>query len=286
MATITLDNLVGMFLTHSAKTNSANGLRSKKRYLLPLAEYLYGLDASKVKKHNITCYLDAHPSWGDASRFWAITAIHAMLNWGVEEELLDTNHLRGRLKKPRQQFRGKDVYITHEQFLLLYAYAADDFKKPLEFMYECWARPQDVYQAEAHHYNRQARMMIYPQHKTAKKTGDRHLVLSHRAVPIVEELIVKHPTGKLFRQHNGSDWIASRMGERMRQARKKAGLPSTIICYSGRHSGITDSLLAGNGDTITAATAGLTNTQMLHLAYSHVGDNASAKLAAMDKTRG
>jgi integrase len=75
--------------------------------------------------------------------------------------------------------------------------------------WEVGARPQELLEAEARHYDSAAKRLVFPQEEAKVEKWPRIVYLSDAAVPIIERLVKAHPAGKLFRNQSGRPWTNS-----------------------------------------------------------------------------
>lgn len=119
------------------------------------------------------------------------------------------------------------------------------------------------------------------------KTGGRTIPLSPAAVDLFTRLSKdKLPNAPLFTRDDGQPWAHSDYDELVREAARRAGLPSepkTGVClYTLRHCFITEALLAGMATLDVARLAG-TSVMMIEKHYGHlVASAARERLAKVE----
>jgi integrase len=177
-----------------------------------------------------------------------------------------------------------------------------------EAIYECFglllrllehtgARPGEIYNATADHWNRELGAFVYqavaePEkhngftHKTARKGKDRVIFISDPDLrAIVELLCRKHPSGPILRNIVGEPWRDNAVWWRFDNLKEKLGLNPKITPYSYRHTSITNMILAGHPWGLIAEAHG-TSLQMLQRHYSHLDGHQQAMATFWAKAKG
>jgi len=210
----------------------------------------------------------------------------AALNWAVKQKMIPRNPIeRGAVELRKKGSRGRDYVVKpgeHEKIVLA---SRENFADLLAFLAGTGCRPGEAYHATADHYDRGLGAIVYrwdaPEgyvHKTARKTEkDRILYLTPELVELVERLIVRQPTGYLFRNRDGEQWTDSAFYLMLKRRRKKLGLKGKMIAYSYRHTFATNWLLDGGSIKILAELMG-NSVAMIEKHYGHLdADRATVR---------
>jgi integrase len=240
--------------------------------------------ANGLTTTEVTAWAD-RPTWGDGTRWLALTCVAALVNHGVRTGRLSANPLRG-LVKPQPRSRGVEVLLDGDGHKRLLAAAPPHFRLALLALHDTGCRPAEVCRVEAKHFDPDAGCWVLPDHKTARKTGrPRVVMLTLVVVELCKELATRHPMGPLFRGRDGGPLKARSLSDWTYKAWKRRGLPRAIP-YAYRHGLATDALANGVPEALVAALLGHTNTAMLHRHYAHLGARAAALRSALGQVRG
>jgi site-specific recombinase XerD len=102
------------------------------------------------------------------------------------------------------------------------------------------------------------------------KTGRRTIPLSQEALSHFKGCATsKLPGAWLIARADGSQWTKERWKEEIKPAAHKAKLPKATVCYTLRHSLITD-LVVGGLDIFTVAKLAGTSVRMIEKHYGHL----------------
>lgn len=223
--------------------------------------------------------------WSVSTRSTFLSAIVTAFRWAVRSGLLSSNPLNG-LRKPPCGSRGASAVINRKQFEALHAAATGPFRGFLMGLWLTGCRPGELAALRADDVDFEGGVATLTNHKTAGSTGrPRHIYLSPEAVKLFTAQADANTRGPLFRNSWGNAWNRFTLQKAMAAARKRAGLPKTVVCYGLRHSFATAALVAGIPDATVAALLGHRGTVMLHRHYSHLTSQSQAMRAAAAKVR-
>jgi integrase len=227
--------------------------------------------------------------WTAGSVVCFVNSLHAALNWatGPKQMLITRNPIKG-VEKPGRRSRGAAFLVppgTHQKAL---GAARPDFRQLLIVLENTGCRPGELFMAEARHFDPSLGALIFrgqahleegeQGHKTSGKDKDRIIILTGDALELVKQLVVKCPTGKLFRTgkqqgcSGNQPWNGESTYKRIRTIRKKTGLPRTFTLYSYRHQYATAWLKAGGSIDDLAILLGNT-PDVIRQSYSHLCDD-------------
>lgn len=247
--------------------------------------------AAELKGHHVTSWLAwenewrakaKRKPWGVSTKALAIRTIKAVLNWGVKQNRIEVNPIKG---LPLGKAPRKDRVITEAEMEKIKAVVTPGF---YDFLFVCWktgARPySEVARLEAKDVDFAAGTATLLRHKTVRKTGrPRVLYFTPEVLSLLKTLAERHPTGPLFRTRRGTAWNASSGWKQFEVVEKKAGVEG--FTYALRHTRITEALIKGVPVEVVAELVGNT-PEVLHKHYSHVGKDTSAMKAAAAKAAG
>jgi integrase len=156
------------------------------------------------------------------------------------------------------------------------------FLELLMLMRQTGCRPIEARKAEARHFDRKSRCLIFKRHESkghgGERTVERGVVpLTDIAFEIRQWQALKHPTGPLLRNSHGTSWRAYAMKEWFKRLDgSRYNEPSTkrvnyrVSAYVIRHTWATEALENGV-DPITVATMmGHRDLTQLMKTYQHI----------------
>lgn len=289
-AGLTLADLVKEWVGWVGKHKSKETLRSYRHYANNWAELHGTVPAASIRGFHVTKLCDEKfPSTGgysDSVRWQAQKVAKVMFGWAKSEGLIDANPLAEWKKSTRCGKR--QTYLKVADYEKLLAACTDpDFRDLIECLWECGARPHELFQAEARHLHSEGKHGQLVFHKLAGDTvkskdddATRAITLSSRAYEIVSRLAAKYPSGPLFRRELSGRWNVQVCSRRFATLERKTGIKATL--YDFRHGFAHHHVTVKKTDIITLATLmGHRDTQMLAKVYSHADANKQHLFAAV-----
>jgi integrase len=277
-------HLCDLFLEWASRHTTARTYQWYKMYLQDFCNRYGTLYVSQVKPFHITKWLDAH-EWLDSGRRGAVTSIKRALNWGVDEGLIPTNPV-ARVRRPPVTRRER-ILSSDEIQSLLDACSDEAFRDFLFVLRETGCRPGEVASLTAQMVDLKLGIWTFVKHKTARKTGKPRVVyLPPSMIALSQRLMVKYPTGLLFRDSRGMAWNKNSVVCRFRRLREKLKLDGSVVAYSFRHTFITEGLARGVPIADMAELVGHTSTDMICRVYSHLDQKVKHLRAAACRATG
>lgn len=187
------------------------------------------------------------------SRDMCLTTLIACFNWAVEHGLVSKNPFGG-MEKPAvgSRAKSKDDYITDEVHAALLAAARPATRDILLALDETGARPGELFQLEAAHYDPERGVLQPPRPKNRRYEGrgrrprkPRTIYVTAALRPVLDRLAAAHPTGPLFRNNSGRGWNSHGLSYWFWEVRERLGLSARITPNMYRHRFVTRALLAG-----------------------------------------
>lgn len=173
----------------------------------------------------------------------------------------------------------------------------EPFSLVLRLLDHTGARPGEIYNATADHWNKELGGFIFkgsdePEkeegftHKNARKRKDRIVFVSDPGLrEIVDVLCEKYPSGPLLRNIVGKAWTDNAVWWRFDNLKEKLNVNPKVTPYSYRHTSITNMILAGHPWGLIAEVHG-TSLQMLQRHYSHLDGHQKAMANFWAKAKG
>ena len=176
-------------------------------------------------------------------RAQALRTLRRMLSKAVDWKLI---HAAPKVKLPKRTRRT--AIISGEQEHSLLAHAKPKLIVPYLLITDCSLRPDEIARARVEHINWERKSYYNENGKSAD--ASRFVPLSDRVLEALKGHVKDRKEGWLFPSKRSKEtghvhedtlahWFAT--------ARKAAGLPESLVLYSGRHTFATDAL-AGTGN--------------------------------------
>ncbi len=235
------------------------------------------LPVDRLKAHHVDAWVDAH-DWGPSYRRGAMTAVARCLNWADKKGHIERNPIRRKLDKPAPGKR--EVVLSAAQFKKLLKHVpAGEFHDLLAVAWDTGCRPQEITRVEARHVDVKKSRWVFPAHEAKGRKKQRTVYLSPAALTITKRLMMKHPSGFLFR-NGGEQWTRFAIADRFGKLKSKVGQRYRL--YDFRHSFITNGLKRGVDPITMASLVGHVSLKMIHEIYSHLSlDSGHMRKAAL-----
>jgi integrase len=290
----TVAELLDRYLDHCKLDLADSTYRARRRTLESFARHAGSLRISALKPHHLTGWInDCHRLVAGTTKETSPTYRHNLirtaktaLKWAEDEGHIDRSPVR-KVKLPTP--RSRDVYLTPEQWDKLYnkVAKAPDGGCLLDFitvLHDTGCRPQEARRAEARHFDREGRCWVFPAEESKGKRDPRVVRLTDRAFEICQRLVLKNPTGPMFRNRKGNPWTRYSLHCRFYRLAEKLGFH--VCSYSIRHTFATDAIIRGVDLVSIAMLMGHTDLKMLSRVYQHVQKRSDHLQAALRKAVG
>jgi integrase len=262
--------------------------REKSRNLADFAKKYGDRLMSEVNGADLVEWIRSHKSWTSSwTRRRASGSIKAAFKWACDYGVCSHDPFT------RVSFEQGDpgTLMTPKQYQALLRNTDACFRRVLVFLRWTGCRPRELVGLEWSFLDQRAGCFRLPLHKTARKGKKRTIVLPARLVKLVDWIRRhrRHPKyvftcarWKWDGIRKPEPWTASAIFKRMRRLRKKAGIPKNIALYGLRRLFATQSVMAGNGLSATAALLGNT-AQTCERHYAQIGEQFEYLHAATEK---
>jgi integrase len=252
-------DLFGRFLDAAKASTAPRTYEYYRDRLKPFGQSLGRRKAEDLKPLHVTQWMDAHPTWGQATRRAVVVAARRACCWGVEQGLIDVDPL-ARLKRPRMPRRRG---ITAEDAARIAAAIASPAVRDL-FDGLLWTgmRPGELATLRA--------ADISPDNRSAEVVG--------KSGRRVVRLAAAHPDGPIFRNARGRPWNRNAMRCAFRRLRARAGVEG-VTPYALRHLFATLAIGRGVDSADVAKLMGHAGTEMLMEHYYQPADDALRRAA-------
>ena len=177
----------------------------------------------------------------------------------------------------------REAYIDDEQWGKIMAVVSGPFRDFLEILRETGCRPQEARVVTAANLDRDNRRWYFadPPKKVRGKKQPRIVHLNDRAFEICQRLAMKHPTGPLFVNEDGTGWQKNTLTARCARLKTKLGFGFCV--YGVRHAWCTDALKRGVDPLTVATLMGHKDATMIMKVYQKLGKCDDHLKAALRK---
>lgn len=260
-------DVMNTYLAYLKGNASANAHRVSRWAIRSLPPTLLKTDAHALTPRSVSKWIHSK-TWSSSTKKGVLGIYLSAFNHAVKEGTLKANALKG-IYVPPSRSRGEEAVITPTTYSrLLDATQGDCFQDIMIALKMTGCRPSEACKVKASDFNAEAGTWTLAEHKTAKKTGrKRVIVLPPQLVAICRRLALAHPDGTLFRQRSGKAWNTCTMKHRFQVLSRQLGVK--VFAYAFRHSFATERLLNGMTGDMVAALLG-NSPAMLHKHYSHL----------------
>ncbi|MDA0834663.1 MAG: tyrosine-type recombinase/integrase [Planctomycetota bacterium] len=171
--------------------------------LQAFAERYPDLRTAELKPFHVQEWLDAFNLSTGSKRNYC-RAIKRCMRWAHQQGYVDHNPI---IHMEQPESGTRDVLVSADEFEKMLALVPNrDFHELLTITWETGCRPQESLHVEARHADFKNSRWVIPPRETKGKALPRVVYLTDSALAITRRLVLKHPTGKLFRNSNGKAW--------------------------------------------------------------------------------
>lgn len=193
-------------------------------------------------------------------------SIMRCMAWCEEQGLIEKNPIR-HFKKPRAGKREK-VVSPEEYLKILGVSKRPQWQDMIRFAWNTGARAAELLAVEKQHIDLPNHRIVLPVSEEKMGRAPRIIYLSEEAEEIIRRLVVKHPTGKLFRNSAGKAWTTAAVNCAFVRAQKKLGVKYCLTVF--RHSWCHRMLKAGVDALTVSVLMGHAGLNMTVSVYSHL----------------
>jgi integrase len=200
-----------------------------------------------------------------------LTSLRAALNLAVEHRLVPADRVIewSSVEAYKNAGQRRDLFLDLGQRRQLLKAATGHARDLIEAVVLTGARPGELRHALRQQFDARTESMRF-----IGKTGTRTVPLSPAAMRLFTRLAKdKLPAAYLFTRDDGKPWkYSSDWDQLVRDAAKKAELPSGVCLYVLRHSFITEAITSGMTTLDVARLCG-TSVMMIERHYGHLVDS-------------
>ncbi len=265
---LTLRELIGQFLEYAKVENASRTYKWYVRHCGSFGKFVGNIRVRELKKHPVTRWSIRQKEQGhsDNTRNGAIRAVMRVLNWALDNDLIEKNPIRG-VKQPKCVPRDVRIAPADWQAILGHLADADPFRDFLIVLRATGARPLEVRTIEARHIV--GRSWVFEVEESKGKRRRRAVSLNDTAFEITNKLAAAYPEGPLFRNRRGTAWTGFSINNRLCALAEKTGVK--ITGYAVRHEFISNAIERGVAPVTLAKIVGHVDQAMIFRVYAHLG---------------
>lgn len=193
------------------------------------------LITSEMKPYHVQQWVDSYPNLAQTTRRNYVRSIKRCLTWARQQGYIDENPIRD-IEVPGAERR--ELFVTPTEFNELLNFIPDEaFADLCIVAYETGCRPQEVLKVEASHVDLANERWVFKVNESKGKKTPRVVYLTPKSMEVTKRFMLKHPTGKLFRNSRGQAWTKNSVNCafcRVQQRMGKAAMTPDDIELSAR----------------------------------------------------
>lgn len=199
-----------------------------------------------------------------------LSTLKAALNRALKHRMVETDSGWKTVSAfPKVGARRKDAFLTKEDRRKLLASCPDDLRELCEAVLYTGARPGELAKMNVGDFHRDHKAITL-----TGKTGTRTAPISDTAMALFVRLSGNRLTDEpMLMTAYGQRWKKDAWKDIFKQACVDAGLASTVVLYSLRHTSISESILSGMDVFLVAKITG-TSVEMIERNYGHIRNEA------------
>ena len=212
--------LIDKFLEWTQKHRSPDTYEWYRYRLERFARKHATLTISDIRSFHVQEWADSYQLSQTSIRNY-LRSVKRCLQWGLRQGYLDRNPLMD-LEVPAGERR--ETTISDTQFAELLSVVRDEgFRELLVVTWESGCRPQESLRVEARHVDANHMRWVFPKSESKNKKTVRVVYMTPTAWEIIGRLVVKYPTGPLFRNGNGIPWTTDAVNCAFLRLRERLG---------------------------------------------------------------
>lgn len=274
------DSVVTLINKHLAwlQTNRAAGTFKRAMQHLPSFGRHIGpkLSARKLKPYHVQEWLDKNYSGtSDGYRNTILGTVKRVFSWAKGMGYITVNPLADMPLPPAGM---REFFLPAVQWQDVLNEATDQhFRDLLVVMLASGARPQEVCQMQARHFEPEQRRIFFPKSQAKGRKKPRAIYLPDDAFEIISKRVKRQGEGHIFLNRRGNPWNKDSLNCRFRRIKKVLKLPKLCATVL-RHSYAHHRLISGDDPLIVSKLMGHSDLRMISTRYGHV-DAADVFLA-------
>jgi integrase len=226
-------DLIDLFIESINGTDQA---QAKNHYLTGFKASVGTMKITALKPIHLTNFLKKFPAWSPSTIRTCVSRIHAAINYGVRQGLIERNPISSTPGYQREgYFERRKGIISDEDRQIAEAASKPDFRSFLIALRETGARPAELRRVQIEKVNLANGTMNVP-NKSARKTKvkERTIYLSEAMKDLLAEQIGDRTEGFVFLMGQGKPWKWPTLQARWKRMAKKMGIKGGLYAY--RHT--------------------------------------------------
>lgn len=197
-------SVIDQFLDWCQKNRSADTYTWYQSRLQVFARTYPDLLTKELKPIHVQQWIDGFPGIAAGTKRNYARSIVRCMAWAEEQGLIDRSPI-ARFKKPKGGVR--EIVISPEEYAVILALIPrEPFRDLLTFTWETGARACESPAIEKRHVDLAAHRIVLPVEEEKMQRIPRIIYLTDAAEEIVRRLVLRYPTGPIFRNTDGEPW--------------------------------------------------------------------------------
>jgi len=208
------------FLDWTAKHRAEDTYEWYRYRLQRFVEKYPDLRTDELRPYHVDNWVDDY-QLSVTSRRNYLRSVKRCLKWAKKQGYIDDNPIAD-LEVPSAEH--KEVVISQEEFGRLMQYCRNEqFSDLMEVTWETGCRPQESMAVEARHVDLENQRWIFFSSEAKGKKITRVVYLSDKALAITQRLMLKIPSGPIFRNTTGAVWTTGAVNCSMLSVQRRIG---------------------------------------------------------------
>lgn len=213
--------IIDEFLDWVQRHRSPHSYEAYRYRLQRFIERYPNLRPTELRPHHVEKWADSYDVARTTRRNY-LRAVKRCMKWAKKQGYIDENPIE-HLEVPSAE--NREVVIRLTEFERLLTYVRDEsFEDLLVTAWETGCRPQELLRVTANHVDASGQRWVFQRSESKMKRMSRVVYLSDKAFAITRRLMLKHPTGPLFRNSQGKPWKVSAVNCGFTRVRIRMGL--------------------------------------------------------------
>ncbi len=292
----TVASVIETYQEFAWKRLAESTLEVRRPYLQSFAESLGWRGISDCRPYHMQQWLDGHPEWvSDWTKNSAIRNVQVAFNWAVKNRIIQANPFQGvthRVGSPRRdttpnEFRAI-LRASRNRFYKTKPTPGARFREVLIFLWYTGCRPSEAARLRWENVAFENGLIVLPEHKTSRiqRKPKPRIIPMHPVVVRLLRFIKRRNDGEtVFLTYRLTPWTKSTLAQRVKRARRIAGVPEDAKLYGVRHAFGTRGIVNGVDIKTVSELLGHTTTRMAEH-YVHLADQHAHLAAAMQRVNG
>lgn len=269
---MTVANVAALYLQQTKKEQHARTYESRRRHLEAFVRDHGQLKITDARAFHLQFWMNDQLQWkSDWTRKGVISSIQHCFNWAARLGVIQHNPFKG----VRQREGPNGRAMTDVEFCGMLRASSVVFRRVLIFLRYTGARPGEMANVRPEYIDRERGVITLWKHKTIHVDQKPRVIVMHPAIRKLTDYLVRNMfpnQEELFVNARGRAWNRYSIACRIRNLRKRIGIPRDCKIYGLRHAFGTNSIRKKIGIKTVAVLMGHKTTRSTER-YVHIDND-------------